>query len=47
VIQIAVQTRCGVSLRASQVQKQLASSGFTIFSIALAATVQTAEVSGF
>jgi hypothetical protein len=31
VIQTALQTRCGVGLRASQAQNQLASSGFTIF----------------
>jgi hypothetical protein len=37
----------GVGLRASQAQNQLASSGFTTFSVALAETVQTAEICGF
>jgi hypothetical protein len=38
---------CRVGLRASQAQNQLASSGCTICSIVLAATVQTVEISGF
>jgi hypothetical protein len=45
--QTAIQMRCGVGLRASQVQNPLASSGFIFFSIVLAATVQTAEIRGF
>jgi hypothetical protein len=37
----------GVGLRALQAQNQLASSGLTIFFMALPATVQTAEIGGF
>ncbi len=38
---------CRVGLRVSQGQNQLASSGCTVCSIVLAATIQTAEISGF
>jgi hypothetical protein len=47
VINEVIQTRCGVGMCELQAQNQLANSGSTIFSMTLAATVQTAEISGF